>query len=176
MDEARVGEVHGHGGVLLHQRAHRLDREIEAERKPERAPLDVLEHCIRCAGNRAQEVAALRDDRLAGDNRDGELAGHRDDGLVISITPVVSSVILSRAPEARQMALVRAEVAPTGRELPEPNDPRVIVAKPLASDGTQAVAEELGIGETRPLPKPLEQRGRLVVDSDMRSLAHRPSF
>lgn len=88
IDEAGVGEVHRHISVLAHEPEHAAGVPREAISDLEDAAVDIVQDRRGSAPDLAQEITALPDDSLAGDEC-GLEGGHRLDALpVVVLRPV----------------------------------------------------------------------------------------
>src|SRR5213079_491042 len=100
-DEAGVGERHRHAGVTGHQpdRAHVV---LELEGDPQGAAAEELEHGARTTPGVSNEKAGLGHDRLAGQERHGQLGQPRRCPPVMAIAPVEEGDERARVDEGRR--------------------------------------------------------------------------
>ena len=88
VDKARVGEVHRRIGVLTHELEHGTGVSGEAIGHLEDAAVNVLQDSRGGAFDVPQEVTTLRDDRLAGNERGGEVRHDVDALPMVSLRAI----------------------------------------------------------------------------------------
>src|SRR5450631_143481 len=136
VNQARVGQIHGNLGILLHQGAQLRRRLVDAKRNVKDAPPYVIQDRVGGAAQLAEQIAGFRNDRLAGDQRETSTGRRPGANLVVGLAAIeqghdatsIEKYRFQRVPNPARCALLEPKSglpeakapSPLMRRLPRP--------------------------------------------------------